>query len=174
MNHSLLITHFTPNSRYFVYCGDPTPPPFDFPNCYGAVTTVGPLAPCLCWMCFLTSHGSSHQPEMCRPPRQQEKGQPPPHSDDFIRGKGPQYFIEAHVKRVQPRCCFFQLQKMEAPLKEPGEAAALTPAGGCVQLAFTMQSEGFVILGGGSFKENAAMRPSDAFEALIIERNPGV
>lgn len=60
------------------------------------------------------------------------------------------------------------------PLKQPGEAAAHTPADECVRLAFTMQSEDFVILGGGSFKENAAMRPSDAFEASIIERNPGV
>lgn len=60
------------------------------------------------------------------------------------------------------------------PLKQAGEAAAHTPAGGCVQLAFTMQVEDFVILGGGSFKENAAMRPSDAFEPSIIERNLGV
>lgn len=60
------------------------------------------------------------------------------------------------------------------PLKLAGEAAAHMPAGGCVRLAFTMQSEDFVILGGGSFKENAAMRPSDAFEPSIIERNLGV
>lgn len=34
--------------------------------------------------------------------------------------------------------------------------------------------EDSVILGGRSFKENAAMRPSDAFEALIMETDPGV
>lgn len=66
------------------------PPPdcrFDFSNCYATVTTVGQLTLCLCWMCFLTSHGSSQQPEKWKMPHQQEKGQPLPRSDDFIRGK---------------------------------------------------------------------------------------
>lgn len=122
----------------------------DFSNCYGAVTTAGRPALCLCWMCFLASHGSSHQSEEWRAPRQQEEGQPPPRSEDFIRGNDLRYSIQTRVKL----------------------AGALAIKTG--RLAFTMQSKDFVILGGGSFKENAAMRPSDAFEASIIERNPGV
>ena len=34
---------------------------------YDSVTTVEPLALCLCWMCFPTSQGSSHQPETATP-----------------------------------------------------------------------------------------------------------
>lgn len=60
------------------------------------------------------------------------------------------------------------------PLKQPVVAVAHKPADGCVWLTFTLPREDVVILGGGSFKENAAMRPSDAFEASIIEQNPGV
>lgn len=40
-------------------------------------------------------------PEMWRPPHQEQSNQPPPCSDDFIQGKGPQYFIETHVVRAR-------------------------------------------------------------------------
>lgn len=52
------------------------------------------------------------------------------------------------------------------PLKLYDDASirGCTPTDGCAEFGYTMQSEDIVILG-GSFNENAALRPSDAFEA---------
>lgn len=95
--------------------------------------------------------------------------QPPPHSDDYIREKGPQYFIQICVRRHR----LFRVEKMEAPAYGSAKPARRRRAD-VSGLVLMMPSPDFVILGGGSFKENAAMRLSDAFEASIIERNPGV
>lgn len=160
----------------------PQPPPTvarHSSSCYGDChNTSGDFVLCLRRMCFLTSHGSPHQPEKRRsaaPTDRRKAGRRLVQRISSIRGgERPSIF------HSDP-CSACAGPLLLSPGSEDGGSAPVAIKKStarrrlprtCPVSLLLCRVKTFVILGGGSFKENAAMRPSDAFEASIIEGKP--